>query len=65
MIIRMICHFVRSLLLYKRLKAVYSRCEHDAKDQNTRDHLVWTAGNGDPMHEVCILPTQGTWRMGT
>ena len=26
------------------------------KDQNARDHLVvvWTAGNGDPIHEVCI-----------
>ena len=22
--------------------------------RNTRDHLVWTAGNGDPMHEVSI-----------
>ena len=21
---------------------------------NTREHLVWTVGNGDPMHEVCI-----------
>ena len=23
-------------------------------DRNTRDHLVWIAGNGDPMHGVCI-----------
>ena len=37
------------------LKAVFSRCEDVAKDQNTRDHLAWTAGNRDPMHEVCIL----------
>ena len=22
--------------------------------RNTRDHIVWTAGNGDPMHEACI-----------
>ena len=27
------------------------------KDLNTRDHLAWTAGNGDPMHEVCIPHT--------
>ena len=24
------------------------------KDQNTKDHSVWTMKNGDPMHEVCI-----------
>ena len=42
------------LLLYTGLKTVFSRCENVAKDQNTRDHLAWTAGNGDPMHEVCI-----------
>ena len=35
-------------------KAVSSRCEDVAKDQNTRDNLAWTTGNGDPMHEVCI-----------
>ena len=23
-------------------------------DQNARDHLAWTIGNGDPKHEVCI-----------
>ena len=33
------------------------------KDQNTRDHLAWTAGNGDPMNEV--FPTQDTQRRGT
>ena len=22
--------------------------------ENTREHLVWTVGHGDPMHEVCI-----------
>ena len=22
---------------------------------NTRDHLLWTTGNRDSMHEVCIL----------
>ena len=42
------------LLLYTRLKAVFSRCEDVAKKQNTRDHLAWTAGNGDPIHDVCI-----------
>lgn len=30
------------LLLYPRLKAVFSRCDDDAKDQNIRDHLVCT-----------------------
>ena len=24
------------------------------KDQNTIDHIAWTIGNGDPVHEVCI-----------
>ena len=24
------------------------------KEQNTRDHLAWPTGNGDPTHEVCI-----------
>ena len=28
------------LLLYTRLKAVFSRCEDVAKYQNTRDHLA-------------------------
>ena len=37
-----------------RLNAVFSRCEDIAKDQNTKDHLVWTAGNGGPMNEICI-----------
>ena len=27
------------------------------KDQNTREHSAWTAGNGDPMHEVRISHT--------
>ena len=34
------------LLLYSMPKAVFISCENVAKD-----HL---AGNGDPMHEVCI-----------
>ena len=42
------------LLLYTRFKAVFSRCEDAAKDQNTRDNSAWTAGTGDPMHWVCI-----------
>ena len=37
------------LLSYTRLKAVISHCEDVVEDQNTRDHLAWTAGNG-----VCI-----------
>ena len=24
------------------------------KTEIQREHLVWTVGNGDPMHEVCI-----------
>ena len=38
---------VTLLLSYTRLKAV-----EVAKDKNTRDHLAWTAGNGDLMHEL-------------
>ena len=34
------------------------------KDINIRDNLVWTAGNGDPMHEV-LIPRRITSRMGT
>ena len=26
------------------------------KDQNTREHSAWTAGNGDPMHR-CVSQT--------
>ena len=36
------------------LKAVFNRCEDVAKKLNTRHHLAWTIGNGNPMHEVCI-----------
>ena len=32
-----------------------SRCEDVAMDPNTRDHLAWTAGSGNPMHEVRII----------
>ena len=32
--------------------------------RNTKDHLVWTAGNGDPMHEEVHL-TQDASRIGT
>ena len=35
----------------------YSRCEDVAKEKYIRDHLAWTAGNGDP--------TQYTSRMET
>ena len=24
------------------------------EDRNTRDNLVWTAGNGGPMQEICM-----------
>ena len=51
------------MLLYRRLKLVASRCEDVPKERNTRDHLAWTIGNGDPMHEV--YPTQDTSRMKT
>ena len=43
-----------TLLLCTRTKAVLSRSEDVAKDRNTRYHLAWTIGNGDPMHGVCI-----------
>ena len=33
------------LLLYSRLRTVFSRCENVAKE-----HLEWTVGNGDRMH---------------
>ena len=49
--------------LYTRLKADFSRCDDVTKDQNTRDHLPWTAGNGS--HEQGVYPTQSTFRMGT
>ena len=45
------------LLLCTRLKAVFSRCENVAKDRNTRDHVAWTVGNEDPMHDVCLSHT--------
>ena len=35
------------------LKAVLSQYELFI-DQNTRDHLARTTGNGDPIHEVCM-----------
>ena len=37
--------------------------ENVAKDGSTRDHLAQTAGNGDPVREVCH--TQDTLSMGT
>ena len=52
------------LLLYTRLKAVLSRCEDAAKDQSTRDHLTWTAGERGS-HALSVYPTQCTSRMGT
>ena len=27
---------------------------HNNTPENRREHLVWTIGNGDPMHEGCI-----------
>ena len=35
---------------------VSSRCEDVAKDRNTREHLVWTAGTGIPC-TVCVSHT--------
>ena len=35
------------LSLYTRLKAVISRCEDVAREQNTRYHLARTIGNGE------------------
>ena len=28
--------------------------EDVAENENPRDHLIFAAGNGDPVHEVCI-----------
>ena len=53
------------LALYTRLNGVFSRCGKVAKDRNTRDHLGWTIGNGDPVHGVCIphkIPRHGNKR---
>ena len=44
------------LLLYSGLNAaVFSQYRVVPKDRNTRDHLAWTARNGDSMQEVRIL----------
>ena len=42
------------ILLYTRHKGLQSlRCV--AKDRNTRGtSILWTVGNGDPMHGACI-----------
>ena len=45
---------VQLSLLYSWLKAVFSQYRVVSKEQNTRDQLVWTARNEDPMHEVYI-----------
>ena len=42
------------IILFSRLKAVFSRFEDVANDRNTRDYLAWTIGTGDPMQGVCI-----------
>ena len=39
---------------YTRGLRVFTRCKDVAKTEIQGGHLVWTAGNGDPMHEVCI-----------
>ena len=43
-----------TLLLYTKIKAVFSRCQDVPKDQNTRDNSAWTAENRYLMHGVCI-----------
>ena len=45
------------LLLYSGLNAVFNLYKIVANDRNTRDQLVWTAGNGDPTHGVCTPHT--------
>ena len=44
------------LLLYTRLNVFFSLWEDVVKNRNTWGHLldIWTIGNGDPMHGVCI-----------
>ena len=37
----------------------------DSSALKYRDHLVFSIGNGDHMHEVCTVGTQDTLRMGT
>ena len=57
---------VDKLLLNRGLKAVVSQYEIVPKDRNTRDHLAWTIGNGDPMPKVCTpsrIPR--TWERGS
>ena len=40
---------------YIRGLRVFSRCEDVAKKNEVQEELlVWTVGNGDPMHEACI-----------
>ena len=40
-------------IINTRLDAVLGQYELFT-DRNTSEHLAWTIGNGDPMHEVCI-----------
>ena len=47
--------YIIGLLLYSGLKAIFSQYKVVPKDRNKRDHSAWKTGNGDPMHEVCIL----------
>ena len=71
-------HGVYIIIFSSKFKAVlFHATSMILKDQNTRVHLPWTAGNRDPMHEVCIphrhstliivnvLCTQDTQRIGT
>ena len=58
-------YYLSKSLLLKRHKVVFSRCEDVAKDSNTRDHLAWIIGNGDPMHGVCIPHSIPRASMGT
>ena len=53
------------VLSHTRLKAVFNRYEDVEKDQNTRDRLAWTIGNGDSMHDRGVYPTEDTSRMET
>ena len=38
-----------------RHKAVFNQCKDVTKHHETRDHLEWTEGTGDPMHKVHTL----------
>ena len=41
--------------IVKQTEDIKYNNEDVVRNQNTRDHLTRNAGNGDPIHAVCIL----------